>query len=51
MTDVTFVSRYEKRVAFVSDVLDRNSGLGAEAAHDLAVRVVHAIDHVPEPAR
>jgi hypothetical protein len=51
MKDTTFVSRYEQRVAFVRDVLTKNSTLGDEAAHTLAVQVVHAIDHVPEPTR
>lgn len=46
-----FVSRYEHRVAFVQDVLQKNSKLGAEAAHTLAIQVVHAIDHIPEPTR
>jgi len=51
MADTTFVSRYEQRVTFVQDVLKNNSALGDEAAHELAVRVVYAIDHIPEPAR
>lgn len=46
-----FVSRYERRVAFVQDVLQKNSKLGDEATHALAVQVVHAIDHIPEPRR
>jgi hypothetical protein len=49
MTDIKFVSRYEKRVAFVQDVLQKNSELGADSARDLAVKVVFAIDHIPEP--
>jgi hypothetical protein len=51
MTDTTFVSRYEQRVRFVQDVLQKNSKLDDEAARDLAVQVVHAIDHIPEPTR
>jgi hypothetical protein len=51
MADTTFVSRYEKRVTFVQDVLKENSALADEAAHELAVRVVYAIDHIPEPTR
>ncbi|MGH3761352.1 DUF6307 family protein [Actinophytocola sp.] len=50
MTDV-FVSRYQKRVQFVQDVLLRNSKLGDKDAHRLAVEVVHAIDHIPEERR
>jgi len=51
MTDVVFVSRYEKRVQFVQDVLTKNSKLTDEAAHRLAIEVVHAIDHIPEERR
>lgn len=51
MTDTVFVSRYQHRVAFVQDVLQKNSALGEEAARDLAVQVVYAIDHIPEPPR
>lgn len=48
MTDTVFVSRYEKRVKFVQDVLRKHSKLGDKASHDLATRVVYAIDHIPE---
>jgi len=51
MADTTYVSRYEQRVTFVEDVLKKNSALEGEAVHDLAVRVVYAIDHIPEPIR
>jgi ATP-dependent Clp protease adapter protein ClpS len=51
MTDVVFVSRYQKRVQFVQDVLQKNSKLGDKDAHRLAVEVVHAIDHIPEERR
>jgi uncharacterized protein DUF6307 len=51
MTDATFVSRYEQRVTFVEDVIRANSKLGDKASRDLAVRVVYAIDHIPEPTR
>lgn len=47
----TFVSRYERRVIFVQDVLRKNSTLDEKASHDLAVQVVYAIDHIPEPKR
>lgn len=49
MTDTTFVSRYDRRVMFVQDVLKKNSALAEEAARELAVQVVYAIDHIPEP--
>jgi hypothetical protein len=51
MPETVFVSRYERRVAFVQEVLQKNSALGNEDAHALAVQVVHAIDHIPEPTR
>jgi uncharacterized protein DUF6307 len=52
MTDTTtFVSRYERRVTFVQEVLRKNAKLGEKAAHELAVQVVYAIDHIPEPTR
>ncbi|HWL99915.1 MAG TPA: DUF6307 family protein [Nocardioidaceae bacterium] len=51
MTDAVFVSRYEKRVQFVQDVLQKNSKLTDKAAHRLAVDVVYAIDHIPEERR
>jgi len=49
MTD-TFVSRYEQRILFVQDILQKHSALAGETARDLAVKVVYAIDHIPEPA-
>lgn len=51
MADTAFVSRYHQRVAFVQDVLNRNSELGDAAAHEIAVKIGHAIDHIPEPTR
>ena len=51
MTDTTFVSRYEQRVTFVQDVLQKNSSLAADATRELAVQVVYAMDHIPEPTR
>jgi hypothetical protein len=51
MTDTSFVSRYEQRVRFVQNVLQQNSELDDNAARELAVKVVHAIDHIPEPTR
>jgi hypothetical protein len=51
MTEPAFVSRYERRVSFVQDVLVKNSTLGDEATRELAVQVVYALDHIPEPTR
>lgn len=51
MTDIRFVSRYEQRVTFVQDVIQKNTKLDDKAARELAVKVVYAIDHIPEPTR
>jgi hypothetical protein len=51
MTDEMFVSRYEKRVQMVQAVLAKNTKLSDKAARHLAVEVVDAIDHIPEPQR
>jgi uncharacterized protein DUF6307 len=51
MSAIKFVSRYQRRVTFVQDVLRKNSTLDDNAAYDLAVKVVYAIDHIPEPTR
>jgi phage tail protein X len=51
MMDVSFISRYERRVSFVEEVIAKNSTLGDDIARELAVQVVHAIDHIPEPTR
>jgi hypothetical protein len=51
MTSTTFISRYEQRVTFVQDVLRKNSKLDDKATRELAVQVVYAIDHMPEPTR
>jgi hypothetical protein len=51
MTDISFISRYDRRVSFVQEVLAKNSALGDQAARELAVQVVYAIDHIPEPTR
>jgi hypothetical protein len=52
MSDTTtFTSRYEKRVTFVATVIEENSALAGDVAHDLAVKVIHAVDHIPEQSR
>jgi hypothetical protein len=48
MPGTIFVSRYEQRIAFVQNVLSKNSELGDEPAHDLAVKILAAIDNIPE---
>ena len=51
MKEIMFISRYERRVSFVQDVLAKNSMLADDVARELAVQVVYAIDHIPEPTR
>jgi Family of unknown function (DUF6307) len=51
MKDITFSSRYDQRVSLVKEVIAKNSTLGDDMARELAVQVVYAIDHVPEPTR
>lgn len=51
MTDTAFVSRYEQRVRFVQNVLQKNSELDDSASRKLAIHAVYAIDHIAEPTR
>lgn len=46
-----YVSRYEARVDLVRTTLQELSDLDAKAAQDVAVRVVHVLDHLPESIR
>lgn len=45
------VSLYEKRVDTVQNAIRHNSKLDKETAGDLAVLVLHALDHIPEDVR
>jgi hypothetical protein len=51
MTKTEFVSRYEQRIRFVQNTLQEHSKLSDKASRDLAVHVVHALDHIPETTR
>ena len=51
MTATPSVSLYEQRVALVQDVIVQNSKLGTKKSAELAVLILHAIDHVPETMR
>jgi hypothetical protein len=46
-----YISLYDQRIRLVADALEQNSGLGEAEALELAVHVLHAIDHVPEKVR
>ncbi len=50
-TDVAFVSRYDLRVELVRDVLKQNTKLSDSASRELAVRLLHAMDSIPERMR
>jgi hypothetical protein len=47
----TYVSLYDQRVRLVAHALMHNSKLEEKAASELAVHVLHAIDHIPEKVR
>jgi hypothetical protein len=51
MTETTYVSLYDLRVKLVQKALQDNSKLADKAAHDLAVHVLYALDHIPEKTR
>ena len=57
MTSGTYVSRYERRVTLVVDALRGDDHASADAmmsedtARALAVRVLQALDHIPETVR
>jgi hypothetical protein len=50
-TTSTYTSLYEQRVELVARSLMQHSELEEKTATDLAVHVLHAIDHVPEKLR
>jgi hypothetical protein len=44
-------SPYEHRVELVTEVMIANSPLAREAAGELAVLILQALDHIPERVR
>jgi uncharacterized protein DUF6307 len=48
MTEIDFVSRYEQRIRFVQQTVRQHTKLSDKASRELAVRVVDALDHIPE---
>ncbi|WP_197420032.1 DUF6307 family protein [Mycobacterium sp. NAZ190054] len=46
-----FRTPYEKRVELVQNTIKDHSKLGDKAAGDLAVRVLHILDSIPEKMR
>jgi len=51
MATVEYVSLYDLRVKLVRDTLTKNSKLDDNASHELAMRVLDALDHIPEQRR
>lgn len=43
--------RYERRVALVQGLVQQDTNLNDTAARTLAIRVLHAIDTIPENVR
>jgi hypothetical protein len=43
-----YTSPYKHRVQLVAHALEQHSKLGEKRAAELAVHVLHAIDHIPE---
>lgn len=46
-----YVSAYDHRVELVTNAIVEHSELTRETAVQLAVHVLHAIDHIPEKVR
>lgn len=46
-----YVSRYDARVELVRKTLQELSELDGKTAQQVAVRVVHVLDHLPETIR
>ncbi|GAA3525605.1 hypothetical protein GCM10022222_05630 [Amycolatopsis ultiminotia] len=50
-TEISYVSRYDRRVTQVQDLLEQDTGLTGSASRALAVRLLHLIDEAPEKLR
>jgi hypothetical protein len=46
-----YLSIYDQRVRLVAETITANSELDATNARELAVHVLHALDHIPEKVR
>jgi len=51
MTATMHTTAYERRLKMVEDVLTGRTELDGKASRDLAVRVLRALDHIPERVR
>jgi hypothetical protein len=50
-SNALFVSRYDHRVKLVQDIVKANTQLSDQKCRALAVRLVHALDTIPEKVR
>ncbi|OAP29174.1 RGCVC family protein [Amycolatopsis rubida] len=50
-SELSFVSRYDQRLALVRDVLAQDTGLTEAACQALAARLLHVLDEAPERLR
>lgn len=50
-TEPRSMSRYDKRVKVVSDIVKAHSQLDDTTASGIAVQVLHALDTIPEKVR
>jgi hypothetical protein len=46
-----YTSPYDQRVQLVAQAFEQHSKLSEKTAAELAVHVLHAIDHIPEKVR
>jgi hypothetical protein len=51
ISQATLRSPYEVRIGLIQDILTANSSLDDAAARELAVRVLHALNSIPEKIR
>lgn len=51
MTMSTPMSRYDRRVKLVHDIVRAHSALDDKTAFEIAVNILHALDTVPEKVR
>jgi hypothetical protein len=51
MAKTEFLTRYEQRIRFVQGTIQEHSKLTDKASRELAVHVIHALDHIPETTR
>ena len=49
--EIKFRSPYDKRLQLVVDTIQQHEKLSDQATSELAVHVLHALDHIPERVR